>query len=128
MKPVILTFAQHYLPGYRAGGPIRTIANMVERLGNEFEFRIVTSDRDLGDDHPYEGVQIDSWVPCGQAFVRYVSPRGFGLRKIRNIIRSTPHDLIYLNSFLNSRFTQQVLIGNLLGGGAPATDCACDPW
>lgn len=115
MRPVILTFARNYLPGYKAGGPIRTIANMVASLGDEFEFRIVTLDRDLGDTKPYPGVEGDTWVPCGKAMVRYISQAGFGLGKIVEIARSTPHDVIYLNSFFDPRFTQQVLVNNRLG-------------
>ena len=115
MKPVVLTFVAHYLPGYRAGGPIRTIANLVERLGDEFEFRIVTLDRDIGDDHPYAGIQTDIWVPCGKALVRYVSADEFGLRKVAEIARSTSHDIIYLNSFFDAQFTIQVLIISRFG-------------
>jgi len=66
VKPVILTFVGCYLPGYRGGGPIRTIANMVDRLGDEFEFRIITMDRDLGDVKPYENVKVDSWNAVGK--------------------------------------------------------------
>gem|GEM_PF-3604135 len=32
----------------KAGGSIRTIANVLERLRDEFEFHIITSDRDFG--------------------------------------------------------------------------------
>ena len=115
MKPIILTFISHYLPGYRAGGPIRTIANMVERLSDTFDFRIVTLDRDIGDAHPYPDLQTDVWIPCGKAMVRYVSRDGFGLHKVAEIVRSTPHDAIYLNSFFDPRFTQQVLVNHRLG-------------
>jgi len=58
-KLIILTFVGYYLPGYKAGGPIRTVANMVERLGNDFQFKIVTADRDLGDTDNYSSVKID---------------------------------------------------------------------
>lgn len=34
----IFTFVGYYLPSYKAGGPIRTLANMVEGLRDEFEF------------------------------------------------------------------------------------------
>ncbi len=115
MRPVILTFIHYCLPGYRAGGPTRTIANMVERLGDEFEFRIVTLDRDMGDDCPYPDVLPDTWMPHGKALVCYVSSKSFGLRKIIDIVRSTPHDVIYLNSFFDLRFTQQVLVNHRLG-------------
>ena len=36
-----------YLPGYKAGGPIRSIENLVARLGRELHFKILTADRDL---------------------------------------------------------------------------------
>jgi len=32
-KQTILIFVDHYLPGYKARGPIRTLANMEDRLG-----------------------------------------------------------------------------------------------
>lgn len=115
MKPIILTFTSHYLPGYRAGGPIRTIANMVERLSDTFEFRIVALDRDIGDAHPYPDLRTDVWTPCGKASVLYVSRNGFGLNRVAEIVRSTPHDAIYLNSFFDPRFTQQVLVNRRLG-------------
>jgi len=37
---------------FRAGGPMRMTANVLEHLGDEFEFPIVTSDRDVGDYSP----------------------------------------------------------------------------
>jgi hypothetical protein len=32
----ILVITGYYLPGYKGGGPIRTLANMVDRLGSRF--------------------------------------------------------------------------------------------
>ena len=55
-KPVILIFIDWYLPAYKAGGPVRSIANLVENLKNDFIFKIVTGDRDLGDTKPFEQV------------------------------------------------------------------------
>ena len=113
-RPVVLTFARHFLPGFRAGGPIRSIANLVDRLGEEFEFRIVTLDRDFGDSQPYPAVAIDRWIRLGKAWVMYVQRQHFGLRKVAAIAQQTPHDLVYLNSFFDLRFTQQVLLARRL--------------
>jgi glycosyltransferase involved in cell wall biosynthesis len=113
MKPVVLTFVRYYLPGFRSGGPIRTIANLVEQLGDEFEFRVVTQDRDHGDKNSYPEVQLDTWVPCGKGWVYYVSRDRAGFKIVDNIIRTTPHDMIYLNSFFNPLFTGSVLISRL---------------
>ena len=42
----ILVLIDHYLPGDKFGGPVRSVANMVEGLGDFFSFWIVTQDRD----------------------------------------------------------------------------------
>ena len=34
----ILIFADYYLPGFKAGGPIKTLSNLVDQLGDEFHF------------------------------------------------------------------------------------------
>lgn len=105
MKPVILIFAPVYLPGFRGGGPIRTIANLADQLGDEFEFRIVTSDRDMGDQIPYPNVMIDQWNKVGKAFVFYASKPMLSLKGIFDLLRETRYDALYLNSFFNVRFT-----------------------
>lgn len=115
MKPVILTFTRNYLPGHLAGGPVRTIANMVDRLGAEFEFRIVTSDRDVGDAAPYPDIQRDRWIALGKGWVRYVSPSHRGLRELARLVSGTAHDIVYLNSLFDQRFTRRVLLARRLG-------------
>jgi len=55
----ILTSVGYYLPGYKAGGPIRTLANMVDKLGDDFQFKIVTADRDFDDMKPYPEIKLD---------------------------------------------------------------------
>jgi glycosyltransferase involved in cell wall biosynthesis len=97
-RPRILTFLRHYLPGYRSGGPIRTVASMVESLSDAFEFLIVTKDRDSGMQTPYENVPIGQWTFVGKARVFYVSKESHNLRTIRRIMVNTRHDMLYLNS------------------------------
>lgn len=114
-RPVILTSASHYLPGFRAGGPVRSIAHLVEHLADEFDFRILTSDRDLGDDAPYAGVEPDRWVSVGRAQVHYTSPAQLTPLALARIIRAVPHDLLYLNSFFAPRFSILPLVLRRLG-------------
>jgi glycosyltransferase involved in cell wall biosynthesis len=111
MKPIILTFSSFYLPGFRGGGPIRTIANMVERLSDDFEFRIVTSDRDLGDSKPYPNIQVESWISVGKAMVFYTNNLSF--LNFAKIMRTTSYDLLYLNSFFDPKFTLQPIIARV---------------
>lgn len=115
MKPRILVFVRYYLPGYKAGGPLRTIANMVVHLGEEIEFRIVTSDRDAGDEQPYAGIRANEWNTVSKAEVLYLSPERRGLFCLAKVIRDSRCDAIYLNSFFDPDFTMKPLLARRLG-------------
>lgn len=104
-RPVVLCFVDYYLPGFRAGGPTRTIANFVDMLGDEFDIRIVTRDRDYGDDAPYEGVRIDGWNKVGKASVFYASAATLSMKGLRKVLNETEYDAVYLNSFLSPKMT-----------------------
>lgn len=108
----ILIFTGYYLPGYKGGGPIKTIKNLVENV-DDFSFRIITNDRDLGGQHPYSNVTPGSWNELSTYKVYYVEPRLKGISQIIKIIlnKSNNH-LIYVNSFFSIKFS---LIPVLLG-------------
>ncbi len=114
-KPTILVFCDYYLPGYKAGGPPRTIANMVEHLQDDFSFRIVTRDHDLGDPEPYPDCPTNSWTPVGNAQVLYLSPGELRPVKLRRLIRDTRHDVLYLNSYFSWWFGILPLVLRRLG-------------
>ena len=101
----VLTFVDYYLPGYRYGGPPKTIANTVEALGDEFEFLVVTRDREFGACEPYAEVQINDWNTVGKAKVFYAGPSMLSFRGIRRLLNDTAYDVLYFNSFLSPRFT-----------------------
>ncbi|WP_235012025.1 glycosyltransferase family 4 protein [Spiribacter roseus] len=105
----------YYLPGCRSGGPVRTIANFVDHLGDEFDIRIVTRDRDALDTEPYRDVGVDEWNTVGKAQVLYASDQALTLRGIARLLRETPHDILYLNSFFSFRFTTLPLLAERLG-------------
>jgi glycosyltransferase involved in cell wall biosynthesis len=105
MKRRILLTTNFYLPGYLAGGPVRSIAGLVESLGDEFEILVVTSDRDSTAPNPYRGVQLDAWNKVGKAYVHYMRRRSQTIRGIARLLRETPHDILFLNSFFCPRFS-----------------------
>lgn len=110
----VLTFVGNYLPGYKAGGILRSLVNVVDHLSQEFDFKIVTRDRDLGDRAPYTGIRFNQWQKVSNADVLYFRPAGSRMEAIRKLIEETPHDVIYLNSFFDS-FTIMVLLVRRLG-------------
>ena len=115
LKKKILCSIAYYLPGYKSGGPVRTISNLVERLGDEFDFYIVTSDRDCADDRPYPGVTVNAWNRAGKALVYYMPAKGLVFSKLSRLIRKSECDIIYFNSFFNPGFTILPLLARKLG-------------
>lgn len=103
-KQRILILSDYYTPGYLGGGVIRAVANLVEHLGDEFEFKIITRNRDFGSDASYPGVTADRWTRIGNADVMYLSPSGLTTRYVVQLINQTPHDLLYLNSVFSPFF------------------------
>ena len=105
MKKKILCFADYYLPGYKAGGPIQSIANLVENLSDEFEFDIICNDHDLLDRQSYANVKIDQWNAVSKARVFYASRKNLNFKSIKKILNETKYDLLYFNSFFSFKFT-----------------------
>lgn len=126
LKPIILCFVEYYIPGYRAGGPVRSIAQLVEQLGHEFEILIVTRDRDVSDKNPYPQIKVDSWNKVGKAQVFYASSKTSDLQGFVRLLRETPHDVLYLNSFFAFSFTGLPLVARWLGL-APRKPCLIAP-
>jgi glycosyltransferase involved in cell wall biosynthesis len=96
MAPQILIIADWYLPGYKAGGQVTAVSNLVELIGDSFEIFVFTRDRDLTDRRPYPGVRPDEWTSVGKARVLYSQNLSF--RNVRRLIYATRPEIIYLNS------------------------------
>ena len=69
----ILIITGRYLPGYRDGGPVRSLINLTEWMGDEYDIRILCLDRDHGDTERYPGITVDSYNNVGKAKVWYTS-------------------------------------------------------
>ena len=93
------------MPGYRSGGPVRSIVNFVEKFGDKYDIRIVSSSHDALDNKPYKDIVIEDWNQVGKAKVFYISNRIIKFKKIFNLLRDTNYDIIYLNSFFTFTFS-----------------------
>lgn len=98
----VLCLVHHYLPGFKAGGALRSVSNIATLMAGKCDFRILTSDRDLGDDTPYPHIPKDKWLSQGAGSVFYASN---SLRSTFSILRKSNPDVIYLNSFFDPVFS-----------------------
>jgi glycosyltransferase involved in cell wall biosynthesis len=106
MKKKVLVFIDWYLPGQNAGGPVRTMSNMVKRLSDFIDFRIVTRDTDLNAEHPYDGIVPGEWNQRDDgSSVYYLSKAQQNYTTIKQIIADEKPDAIHLNSMFSVAFT-----------------------
>ena len=92
--------------------------NLVQVLGDKIDFRIITSDRDFGDDKPLKGVRPGTWTRLGNAQVLYLSPRGIRPLPMFRILASETADYLYLNSFFSRGFSMLPILVRAAGAHA----------
>lgn len=110
---VVLLIIHHYLPGFRTGGTIRATTNIVEWLGDQVNFRILTSDRDKGSDTPYSLTGAETWKNVGKAQVRYLTPSELSVFWMARRISQLSFDIFYLDSVLAKTTIQTLLLRKL---------------
>ncbi len=111
-KKDILIITGRYLPGYKDGGPVRTICNLTDCLGNDYNFKILTCDRDHGDEAPYPDITVNTWNRVGSALVWYVPPGKFSFSIIRKM--SEEADTVFISGCF-SDYAIKTLILNRIG-------------
>ncbi|MFV9484002.1 glycosyltransferase family 4 protein [Christiangramia sp. ASW11-125] len=103
-KKRILVFIDWFLPGTNSGGPVRSVANLVDHLGEEFEFLIVTRDTDYCEEKPYNGIEANKWTTLGEnCKVFYLSENNINVKYLKQLISNTEFKLAYVNG-IYSRF------------------------
>ncbi|MEY4293066.1 MAG: hypothetical protein RIQ61_1464 [Bacteroidota bacterium] len=105
MKPEVLIFIDWYLPAFKAGGPIQSVANLVAHLGSDLNISIVTSDRDLGDSAAMPGLELNQWIEKDKHRIIYLVPEQQTAMIFRAIFKEKSYDYVYLNSLFSVKFT-----------------------
>lgn len=105
-KKTILIFIDWYLPGFKAGGPIQSCANLVSHLKDEFNFRIITRDTDYCETTPYAQIISNTWHKADEdTQIYYLSTERINRQQIQRLINETKHDMVYLNGMFSYYFT-----------------------
>jgi glycosyltransferase involved in cell wall biosynthesis len=101
----VLATCGRFEPGFRGGGPVRSVARIVDTVPRDIDLALVTSDRDVGSAVPYP-LLSGRWTSRGRSRVFYLNTRrpAQWLRLFREL-RAAPFDLLYVNSLLAPTFT-----------------------
>lgn len=101
----VLILAGYYAPSVKAGGPVQSIKNLVEQIGDNHEFYILANDRDLGDDAPFNELKTNQWIQNGNSKVYYINYMNITTKIIQKIIKEKKINVLYLNSVFDFKLS-----------------------
>jgi len=104
MKKKLMIFTDWYLPGTKAGGPIKSVSNLVELLCCNYDIYIVTSNRDLNEPNPYPNIESDRWIKYEGYQIFYATPSIYNYIIFKNHILFIKPDYLYLNSMFSIQY------------------------
>lgn len=105
IKKNIVVLIDWFLPGNKAGGPVKSVFSLLNLLKPYFNFSVITTDTDLGAQHPYKEVKTNCWTTYKDIPVYYFSKDNFNADKLTEVINSAKPDVVYLNSFWSYNFS-----------------------
>lgn len=105
-KPAILLFVDWYRPGFKGGGPVRSMANLVDHLGHRADLHIVTADTDYTGTEPYPGIVPDRWtdLPTGEK-VWYASKVGRTKAAWKRLLAERAWQVVYINGMFSTWYS-----------------------
>lgn len=98
----LLIFCDWYAPAFKAGGPIRSIVNFVDRFKEHYDIHIFTSDRDINEKKPLKNIEVNQWLERDGYHIWYYSPGTMSYKKVKSVIAEINPDKIYLNSMFSN--------------------------
>jgi glycosyltransferase involved in cell wall biosynthesis len=111
----VLATCGAFEPGFRGGGPVRSLAHIVDTLPAGIDLALITRDRDLGDRDPYPGLS-GAWVARSGARIFYLDTgRPAQWLRLWRELRRVPFDLLYVNSLWAPTYTLVPVVAARLG-------------
>ena len=114
-KKTVLVLYEFFYPGYKAGGPVQSLVNLVMALGNDYEFKAATTAYDLHTVNPYSEMELNKWNAVklyndSSVSVWYSSKIKPSLAEFYQVIRSAKPDIVYINGFYTNHFLYPLLL------------------
>ena len=97
MKKRIAIFIGGYLPAKKYGGPVTSIANLVENLCDDFDFYIISNDHEFQETERLSGIK-QGWNKVGNGKVLYLRESEYSYRRFISILDKAKADMVYLSS------------------------------
>ncbi len=105
MRIKVLICIDWFLPAYKAGGPIQSIANLVNHTKEDFDYYIATSNSDLYAPLDLPKTILNSWQDRVGYKIIYIDPAHQTLKFYKSLFLVENFDVVYFNSLFSKNFT-----------------------
>ncbi|HUR98724.1 MAG TPA: glycosyltransferase [Pyrinomonadaceae bacterium] len=94
-----MVFCDYYLPGFKSGGGMWTVVNLVDRFHDRYDFYVVARNHDgKADVEPYKEVKTGEWNAVGAAKVFYLDAKRVNVGFFKRLVGEIKPDMFFLNS------------------------------
>lgn len=100
----VLVIADYYLPGYKGGGPIKSLNGLMSALGGDIKFKLITRCHDLGDQKPFD-IPLNNWTQRKECSAYYSTSAINSMIEVGKLLRAGNVETIYLNSYFSPSYS-----------------------
>lgn len=104
-KKNVVIFTDWFLPAYKAGGPIQSVANLINHLKDVFNFYVITSNTDLNEVLDIDQSDLNKWQLKSGYQVVYLDKQHQNRKTYLQIMQNIPVHAVYFNSLFSLKFT-----------------------
>jgi len=98
----ILVFYDHFTPAWKAGGPIRSLEELLRKLSSKFNFLLICSGYDYNEDHGLIHIEFNKWTNWeNHAQVLYNKENTTHLKTYKKWIYESCPDKVYINGLFS---------------------------
>ena len=111
--PTILLLYDHFPPAWKAGGPIRSLEQLIHQTYNHFNFYVICSAFDQGDKKVLDNIQTDTWCEWKGMAKVYYSSKQPSLSFFKKTFQQINPDIVFLNGLYSFSYHIKPLMAAL---------------
>lgn len=101
----ILLIYDHFLPAWKAGGPIRSLEQMIRNLHDSFDFSVLCSAYEYDENEVLKNIKTDEWMPWkNKAKIFYNSKHSLNRKYFIGRYEDVAPDIIYINGLFSYHY------------------------
>jgi glycosyltransferase involved in cell wall biosynthesis len=105
-KKNILIYIDWFYPGFRSGGPARSVWNMVQKLKAEYNFYVFTRNIDYVEETAYLSIPANTWMDLEEGLkVWYQDHTKLSKAAVTKPMKSIAWDICYINGLYSYFFS-----------------------